>query len=197
MKNLKPYLVLCGGLALPQLCPAQAPSYASKVRAQLVATTGQIYKKRLPEDLPKSKLLLIKFSPVQLPSERPKDMPKSEFKQKEHHNSVFAEANQQLLAEAAKYPYPYHITTQDSIAYYREHGYKYLLFHNSFNSWLDGNYSGTNRNGATYVDLYLRNLTNNDLYVIDDFSETFIYYYKGLVGMLLKKTEKQFKTSKS
>lgn len=163
----------------------------------LVSTTGQIYKKKLPEDLPKAKLLLIKFSPVSLPAERPKDMPKAEFKRKQHHNSVFVEANNQLQTEAAKYPFSYHITTQDSIAYYREHGYKYMLFHNSFNSFLDGNYAGTNRNGATYVDLYLRNLTNNDLYVIDDFSETFIYYYKGLFGMLLKKTEKQFKSSKS
>lgn len=166
---------------------------------------GTVYKKKLPDDLPQAKLLFIKHSPVPLPDKRPKDMPRGLYNMQENHNNVYGRANEQLVEAAARYPYAHRITTLDSVAYYRDHGYKYMLMQTSFSSVVNGTFRGTTGHGmganrtyaSTSVDLYVQDLANNDRYVFDEFSETFVYYYKGQVGMLLKKVDKQFKVKKS
>lgn len=155
---------------------------------------GQVFNKKLPDDLPKAKMLFIKFSPAAVPAERPKEMSRRDYKLLEHHAVNYPHANEQLVKAAAEYPYAHRITTQDSITYYQERGYRYVLMHNSFNSFINGTFrgSGSNASAPTMVDLYVKDLSNGDKYVVDDFSETFVYYYKGLVGMLLKRVHKQF-----
>ena len=169
---------------------------------------GTKHKKVLPDDLPQQKLLFIKYAPVALPAEAPKGFFNADrrlhFMIKNHNESI-PEANRQLLQTAANYPYAYRITTLDSVDYYRRRGYKYMLMQGSFNSTIDGTFQGTRAHGAgakrtytsTSVDIYVQDLNQKDKYVFNDFSETFIYYYKGQVEMLLKKVAKQFDTKKS
>ena len=149
---------------------------------------------KLPDDLPKAKVLLFKFSPAAVPAERPKEMSRRDYKLLEQHAANYPHANEQLAKAAAAYPYAYRITTQDSTAYYQERGYRYLLMYDSFNSFLNGTFrsSGSNASNPTMVDLYVKDLSNGNKYVVDDFSETFVYYCKGLVGILLERIHKQF-----
>ena len=192
-------LAVC--LSLPGLAqqPATAPSAQD-------TPVGQTYTKKVPDDLPQSKLLFIKHSPVPLPAERPKGMlNRRMYAMQERHNEAIVTANEQLVEAAARYPYAHRITTLDSVAYYRAQGYKYMLMHTSFNAGANGTFQGTRVHGgganATYtstnVDLFVQDLATNDRYIFDHFSETFLYYYKGQVGMLVKKVDKQFKPKKS
>ena len=112
-----------------------------------------------------------------------------------------------MESAVSHYPFAYRITTLDSTSYYSAHGYKYVLFHQSFNAFTNGTFKSTNGNAAnatvidaanadTYVDLYIQDLSSRDKYIIDNFSESSIYSYKGLIGMLLKRVEKKFKAKK-
>ena len=112
------------------------------------------------------------------------------------YSSSIATSNEQLVKAAANYPFGYRITTQDSSTYYATRGYKYALFHSSFSAATDGTYAGTNGNYKTTVKLFVQDLTTGNRYQVDTFSETFIYYYKGIVGKLLKQVAKQFPAEK-
>lgn len=195
-KNFLPIALFCvsNWLVLPAL-------------AQQAPASGNVYNKILPDDLPKSKLLFIKFRPAPIPTERPASMSAVNYKLLQQHAINYPRANEQLETAVAHYPFDYRITTLDSTSYYSAHGYKYVLFHQSFNAFTNGTFKGTNGNSAngtiidaatadTYVDLYIQDLSSRDKYIIDSFSESSIYNYKGLVGMLLKRIEKQFKAKK-
>ena len=177
------------------------------VVAQQASPAGNIYSKTLPDDLPKSKLLFIKFRPAPVPAERPANMSTAAYKLLQQHAINYPRANEQLASAVAHYPFAYRITTLDSTSYYSAHGYKYVLFHQSFNAFTNGTFKSTNGNAAnatvidavnadTYVDLYIQDLSSRDKYIIDNFSESSIYSYKGLIGMLLKRVEKKFKSKK-
>lgn len=171
-----------------------APAFGQQASAG--AKPGQVFKKTLPADLPTAKLLFIKFSPAAIPAERPASMTRHHYKLLEQHAVNFPHSNEQLAKAVQHYPFAYRITTQDSVAYYQARGYKYMLFYESFNAFVDGSFSGTRSNIPTMVDLYVQDLATGDKYIVDDFSETFIYYYKGLVSMLLKRVDKQFDAKK-
>ena len=181
------------------------------VVAQQASPAGNIYSKTLPDDLPKSKLLFVKFRPAPVPAERPANMSAAAYKLLQQHAINYPRANEQLATAVAHYPFAYRITTLDSTSYYSAHGYKYVLFHQSFNAYTNGTFKGTNGTSAntsildaatanatadTFVELYIQDLSSRDKYVIDSFSESSIYNYKGLIGMLLKRVEKQFKAKK-
>ena len=177
------------------------------VVAQQASPAGNIYSKTLPDDLPKSKLLFVKFRPAPVPAERPANMSAAAYKLLQQHAINYPRANEQLATAVAHYPFAYRITTLDSTSYYSAHGYKYVLFHQSFNAFTNGTFKSTNGNAAnatvidaanadTYVDLYIQDLSSRDKYIIDNFSESSIYSYKGLIGMLLKRVEKKFKAKK-
>ena len=177
------------------------------VVAQQASPAGNIYSKTLPDDLPKSKLLFVKFRPAPVPAERPANMSAAAYKLLQQHAINYPRANEQLASAVAHYPFAYRITTLDSTSYYSAHGYKYVLFHQSFNAFTNGTFKSTNGNAAnatvidaanadTYVDLYIQDLSSRDKYIIDNFSESSIYSYKGLIGMLLKRVEKKFKAKK-
>lgn len=157
---------------------------------------GNKSKEELPADLPQAKLLFIKYSPVNVPASRPHDMPHRQYSLLRNHNEVYMVANEQLVKAAARYPFSYRITTQDSSTYYAQRGYKYALFHSSFNAVADGIYTGTRSNGyystKTDVKLFVQDLSTGNRYQVDTFSETFIYYYKGIINNFLKKVDKQF-----
>jgi hypothetical protein len=198
-KLLLPFGLLCFSSLL-------VPAYA-----QQAPPTGAVYGKTLPDDLPTSKLLFIKFRPAPVPAERPANMSAAHYKLLQQHATNHPRANEQLAAAVAHYPFAYRITTLDSTSYYSAQGYKYVLFHQSFNAYTNGTFKGTNgaaasnalANGANtngpadnFVDLYIQDLSSRDKYIIDSFSESSIYNYKTLVGMLLKRVEKQFKAKK-
>ena len=177
------------------------------VVAQQASPAGNIYSKTLPDDLPKSKLLFVKFRPAPVPAVRPANMSAAAYKLLQQHAINYPRANEQLATAVAHYPFAYRITTLDSTSYYSAHGYKYVLFHQSFNAFTNGTFKSTNGNAAnatvidavnadTYVDLYIQDLSSRDKYIIDNFSESSIYSYKGLIGMLLKRVEKKFKSKK-
>lgn len=178
---------------------------------QQAAASGNIYSKTLPEDLPQSKILFIKFMPVPVPAERPANMSPAKYKLLQQHAINYPRANEQLAVAAAHYPFPSRITTLDSTSYYSAHGYKYVLFHQSFNAFTNGTFKGSSGGSAStnfvdvgnanatadnFVDLYIQDLTSRDKYIIDNFNESSIYNYKLLVNMLLKCVEKQFKAKK-
>lgn len=163
---------------------------------------GRTIRKKLPDDLPREKLLFIRYSPVILPAQVPRmfTTERGLYNFKKNHNEVIPESNEQLTKMSSKYPYAYRITTLDSISHYQARGYKYMLMQSSFNAAVEGTYQGTRSRGvganqsynSTSVNLYVQDLQSGDKYVFNDFSETFIYYYKGQVGMLLKQVKKQF-----
>ena len=180
------------------------PAFSQKQPESTPAEKGQIFNKKLPDDLPQSKLLFVKQPIIDIPAERPSDMNWLYFRADKRNNEAATKANAQLLEAVRQYPFAYRITTPDSIDYYRTQGYKYKLYHSSFNSLRDGSFQGTTSHvtggtrtyTSTSVDLYVQDLNNNDKYIFDSFSETFVYYYKGIVEMLVKKVSKQFDVKK-
>ena len=182
-----------------------APAFAQQGPA-----SGNVYSKTLPDDLATSKILFIKFLPAPFPAERPATMSPVKYKLLQQHATNYPRANEQLTAAAAHYPFAYRITTLDSTSYYSTRGYKYVLFHQSFNAFTNGTFKGTNSAASNamadvantnapvdnYVDLYIQDLSSRDKYVVGSFDESSIYNYKNLVGMLLKRVEKQFKAKK-
>lgn len=186
-----------GSLCLAQ--PAwgqQAPAAGFVGPGQPFPEAAQFYPKKLPDDLPQAKLLFIRFQAVDIPP----DYTRYQYAMLKTHNTNTPKANAQLQEAAAKYPFPYRITTQDSVAYYYGQGYKYALYYNSFNSFVTQNFKGsslhTSSSGTTMrvtiENLYVLDMSNGDRYKVDEFSETFTYYYKGIVGMLVKRVGKQF-----
>lgn len=174
---------------------------------QQAPAVSKAYDKILPDDLPTAKLLFVKFRPVPVPAERPQNMSPDNYKALKQHAVDYPKANDQLEKAAAHYPFAYRITTRDSTAYYATRGFKYVLFHQSFGKFTDGNYKEPKASNDInykensipndiFVDLYIQDLSSRDRYRVDAFSETSIYNYKGLVGMLLKRVEKQFKAKK-
>ena len=194
------------GLLLAGIC-LNLPAFSQESHSTPAPVNGQVFLKKLPADLPQEKLLFIKYLPVELPPGNPKGWgnERRNYYLKKQHNESIGEANKQLKEAATRYPYAHRITTEDSIAYYRDRqGYRYMLMQSSFNSAINGSFQGTRGNTtsvggtstqtytSTSVDLYVQDIRNNDKYIFDDFSETFIYYYKGQVEKLLKKIAKQF-----
>jgi hypothetical protein len=184
-KLLLPIFILCFGIGL------RLPALGQQAPA-----AGTVYTKTLPEDLPTAKLLFVKFRPAPVPTERPKNMPASMFLGLQQHAVNYSRANEQLLKSAALYPFAYRITTQDSTSYYYERGYKYVLFNQSFNAFTGGYFKNTDVTTPAVVDLYIQDLASRDKYIIDSFNEPSVYSYKMLVGMLLKRVEKQFNAKK-
>ena len=189
-------VLFTAGLLLSLICLEQRVASAS---------TDQAYNMRkeeayLPDDLPQAKLLFVKYSAIDVPAKRPDNLSRQQYKLIINHNEVFPTTNAQLVKAAAKYPFPYRITTQDSVTYYAEHGYKYALFHSSFDAVKTGHYVGSSSNGyytnTTTVKLFIQDLTTGKHYPVDTFSETFIYYYKGIVKLLMKRVDKQFAVNK-
>ena len=180
-----PISILCFGIGLT--LPA---------RGQQAPAAGMVYVKTLPEDLPAAKMLFIKFRPAPVPAERPTNMSPNMYKGLQQHALNYPRANEQLLKAAALYPFAYRITTLDSTSYYSERGYKYVLFNQSFNAFTGGYFKNTDAATPAVVDLYIQDLASRDKYIIDSFNEPSVYSYKMLVGMLLKRVEKQFKAKK-
>ena len=139
-----------------------------------------------------------------IPAERTSEYTRYEYGMLKAHNSNAPRANSQLEEAAVKYPFAHRITTQDSAAYYYGQGYRYVLFYNAFNSVVNQKFQGTHMHTSfsggsanttmttTSTDLYVLDMATGDRYGVDSFSETFIYYYKGIVGMLVKRANKQF-----
>jgi hypothetical protein len=198
--------LLCAAIGF-SLLGFSSPPAATPRPAPGLPLAGQTVKKDpLPDDLPQAKLLFIKFTPVTLAPEGPKGwgQERRKYFMQKNHNKVYGESNKQLMETARRYPYAYRITTLDSVVYYHDHGYKYMLMQTSFNAAVDGSFVGTTNRGTgssqtyntTSVGLYVEDLNNGTKYFFEDFSETFIYYYQGQEEMLLKKISKQFKPKK-
>ncbi|MCC3157059.1 hypothetical protein LJ737_07405 [Hymenobacter sp. 15J16-1T3B] len=186
------------------LRPAVQAQISGNYRKAAKEANAHIFKDQLPNDLPQAKILYIKFEPVQVPAQRPEGMTSEAYTRLRWHNQNCGWSGDQLRQAARKYPFAYRITTQDSVAYYRSQGYKYLLFHDSFNSFLTNNYQGVRTHmsfsgGTRYfqeeittVDLYVQDLTTNDFYVVDKFSEHHLYKYSLIIPLLTKKASKTF-----
>ena len=198
MKHLSSCIVSCY-----TACYLFNPYFSQRIIGPFVSVTSDIttlsrdkIKDELPTDLPQAKLLFIRYSPVNVPAKRPDDMPRRQYSLLKNHNEVYLASNKQLVKAAARYPFPYRITTQDSSTYYAERGYKYALFHSSFNAMTDGTYAGTRSNGYYSIDtdvkLFVQDLATGNRYPVDTFSETHVYYYKDIISKFLKKVNKQF-----
>ena len=168
----------------------------ARVTSEVSTPSSYKSKDELPTDLPQAKILFIRYSPTEVPADRPDTMPRRQYNLRKNHNEVYAASNKQLAKAAARYPFSYRITTQDSSTYYAQRGYKYALFHSSFNAMTDGTYAGAQSNGyysiSTDVKLFVQDLATGNRYPVDTFSETHVYYYKDIIGKFLKKVDKQF-----
>lgn len=196
-KQLTLALLLAGiGLTFPALAQQRSAPIEG------LPLTGKVLGKELPADLPQSKLLFVKFVPVQLAAEAPGGFgaERRNYFMKLNHNKYLPEANKQLVAAAAHYPYAYRITTPDSVLFYRAQGYQYMLMQSAFNAYLDGSFRGTTSHSGTYnvtsVGLYVQELNTGDKYFFDSFSESFVYAYQKQVEALLKRISKQFAANK-
>ncbi|MBJ6109226.1 hypothetical protein JAO73_09400 [Hymenobacter sp. BT523] len=195
-KFLPATLLVAFGLLTPAWAQTAAPLDTTITRT---VANYRIFRGELPADLPTAGLLFIRYTAADVPPKRPDNVPAQVFRYRKTHNDKFAAANEQLLAAAQKYPYKHRITTQDSAQYYRTRGYRYELFFDGFNRFydlsrhdIDVNASGGKSSDVRLSDLYVLNLDNNSVYVFEEFNENYLYYYKGIVGMLLKKVNKQF-----
>jgi hypothetical protein len=194
------FWVLAASTWLSHRAAAQ-PSRADSAAAEPPATTiYRAYYKLLPADLPQAKLLFVRFRVVavlgkeELAATMSRPAAGRTAYAREHHNAWAADANRQLVQAAARYPFAYRITSDDSVAYYAARGYRYKLFHDHMGAAAQAYYAGSQDHAP--AELYLKDLVTNDQYIFASFSKSAGYNYRMLVGKLISKVERQFKVPK-
>ena len=112
------------------------------------------------------------------------------------HNENVPVSNKQLKESAKEYPFEYVLAYRNDIEKYRSLGYKYLLDFKPFVDMRQG-IRQSNSNTIVKFPLYIQDLTNNDIYILDYISETFTYYYRGIIKKtLVKQVKKKYKLKK-
>ena len=171
--------------------------------AQFSETPGKSFK-QLPPDLNKETLIFLKHDSVDVPNKKPKSMNAFEYNRLRNHNNVIPVSNKQLKEAAKEYPFKYIIASISEVDSLSKANYKYVYYSPAFEKVKTGQRMGTKSSVSfspgkqttktTYViqNIVLVNLENNDLYYVGEYSETFVYYYKGLIKDFVKKVKKQY-----
>ena len=86
------------------------------------------FKKGIPEDLDKEKIIFLKHEPIKL-SEFEEETKSTEYilQRQKNHNRILAQSNGKLEIAAMDYPFEYAITTPSTYFSLAEAGYKYVL----------------------------------------------------------------------
>jgi hypothetical protein len=86
------------------------------------------FKKGLPDDLDKEKIILLKHEPIELSVfERNTKSSKYILRRQENHNEIIEQSNLKLKGAALEYPFEYAITTPSTYLSLAKAGYKYVL----------------------------------------------------------------------
>jgi hypothetical protein len=86
------------------------------------------FKKGLPDDLDKEKIILLEHEPIELSVfERNTKSSKYILRRQENHNEIIEQSNLKLKGAALEYPFEYAITTPSTYLSLAKAGYKYVL----------------------------------------------------------------------
>jgi len=146
--------------------------------------------KKLPTDLNVEKIIFLKYD--MLPEDDPSINKMGQRMYKKRNKSA-VEANKQLEEAAREYPYQYVIASRNDIDSLKEEGYKYVYECSMMKKYNDGvnMYAGQNKRYVS--DMLVINLQTGEEHKVFEVSQTFVYYYKGIIKKLLKKVKKEFK----
>lgn len=110
----------------------------------------------------------------------------------EKRNKSAVEANQQLREAVKAYPFPYVISTRAEYKSWAEKGYRYVYENDLMEKYNNGAnvYAGQQKRYVS--DMYVQDLQTKDKYVAFELSQTFVYYYKGIMRKLMKQVKKKF-----
>lgn len=86
------------------------------------------FKKGLPDDLDKEKIILLEHEPIELTVfEKKTKSSKYILSRQENHNKIIEQSNVKLKGAALEYPFEYAITTPSTYLSLAKAGYKYVL----------------------------------------------------------------------
>jgi hypothetical protein len=147
------------------------------------------FENELPVDFEKEKVLVVKYEPMPLMYKDPKGMmEKMANSSAENWNKSVDKMNQKLEKNLKEnYPYPYLLINASEVKKYKEEGYKYILEERSYtgkerrplsfqekkmaqdanvNKNVTGYSTQYKSSWETTYELYLRNLTTDDTYIL-------------------------------
>src|SRR5687768_16913013 len=122
------------------------------------------------------------------------------FARLNNHNEVIPTSNKQLRDGIKSYPFKYIVASVNQLDSLSKANYKYALYYPGQEKVKTGSRMGTTSRGQsgnqtvniTVEKLVIIDLQNNDEYFVHEFSQTFVYYYKGLIKEFMKKLNKQY-----
>ena len=141
--------------------------------------------KKLPIDLNVEKIIFLKYD--MLPEDDP-SINKLGQRMYKKRNKAAIEANEQLEEAAKEYPYQYVIASRTEIDSLKEAGYKYVYECSMMKKYNDGvnMYAGQNKKYVS--DMLVINLQTGEEHKVFEVSQTFVYYYKGIIKKTAQKS---------
>lgn len=180
-------------------------SIAGSVFFLAVSTSfGQSIEKDSPRELPKDlateTILILKFDSLDIPDKKPANVyEKRKIIGYKNFNKQVPALNRELYAVVKKYPFKYKIGHMSGAgSNYKLQGAKYLLWMNSFDAIIWGEYYGGGASDASYrgTMLGIVDLTTDKSYLL---SRTIgvgqTIKYSTMIGILSSEVKKQFKLS--
>jgi len=155
---------------------------------------SQIGKKGIPDDLKTSEIIFLKYDSAAESNIKPKGKDeKIRSANKKKHNKKVPKANNELMASTKKYPFNYVITCRNEIDKYKARGCKYVLDFQPFIKLKEGVMQADADNTESYP-LFLRDLTNEDIYIVEYVDQSFAYQYSDIIEKIfLKEVKKKYK----
>ncbi|MBL4898838.1 MAG: hypothetical protein JKX76_04210, partial [Colwellia sp.] len=100
---------------------------------------SQEFIKGLPDDLPKAKVLFLKYEITKQASRKPTSKEeKIIYNRVSTHNKKVEKANKDLASALKSYPYEYKICTREEVEKWGKEGYKYVLDSDMFTQMSNG-----------------------------------------------------------
>ena len=156
--------------------------------------TAQIGKKAIPDDLNTSKIVFLKLDSAEESKDKPKDKAeKVQVANRKKYNKNVSKANDELMVSSKKYPFVCTTAHRDEINKYKALGYKYVLDFQPFVKLREGEIRADADNTESYP-LYLSDLSNNSVYIVDYVDQYFSYEYSTIIEKIfLKEVKKKYK----
>ena len=144
------------------------------------------FKKGLPDDLDKEKIILLEHEPVKLSIfEKNTKSSKYILRRQRNHNKIIEQSNLKLKGAALKYPFDYAITTPSTYLSLAKAGYKYVLQSSVYTY----NHLEQQPSELIVFEYFIYDMQNNIAYEVFRIDEMKVYDFK----LIMKKLNKAIK----
>ena len=148
------------------------------------------FKKGIPDDLDKEKIIFLEHEPIKLSQfEEKTKSTKYLLQRQENYNNVLKESNTKLKGAALEYPFEYAITTPSTYFSLAQAGYKYVLQSSVYK--YDHLMNQPPEDELVVFEYFIFDMENNIAYEVFRIDEMKVYDFK----LIIKKLNKAIKAA--